>query len=97
MTKPWKEPAPSRRASPLWDADRIEAPLLLFAGGADDAHPAEQSRRLYKRLSQREADVTLYTYPELRSSVYTPSETVLDRLERTEQWLEDRRTEKTNE
>lgn len=43
--------------------DRIQAPLLVHQGTADDAVPLEWSQDFVKRLQSLDKDVTLYTYP----------------------------------
>jgi dienelactone hydrolase len=48
-----------RKASPLYQAERIQAPVLLMHGDQDDAAPVHESRRLAARLAALGRDVDL--------------------------------------
>jgi acetyl esterase/lipase len=52
-----------RRRSPVWFADRITTPLLVFHGDDDPVVPVGQSRLLVERLKAAGADVELCVYP----------------------------------
>jgi dipeptidyl aminopeptidase/acylaminoacyl peptidase len=48
--------------SPVWFADRIRTPLLVFHGDADPVVPLEQSRVLVERVRAAGGDVELVVY-----------------------------------
>jgi dipeptidyl aminopeptidase/acylaminoacyl peptidase len=52
-----------RMRSPVWFADRIATPLLVFHGDDDPVVPVGQSRLLVERMKASGADVELCVYP----------------------------------
>ncbi|MBI1864482.1 MAG: alpha/beta fold hydrolase [Nitrospirae bacterium] len=55
--EPWQTVL--QKASPLYQAERIQAPVLLLHGDEDGAAPVDESRRLAARLSALGRDVEL--------------------------------------
>jgi len=56
-TEPWQTVL--QQASPLYQAERIQAPVLLVHGEQDDAAPVDESKRLAARLAALGRDVDL--------------------------------------
>ncbi|HKO57091.1 MAG TPA: S9 family peptidase [Thermoanaerobaculia bacterium] len=52
-----------RERSPLWHLRKIQAPVLIQHGEADERVPTSQGVMLYRRLQELGVDVTLVTYP----------------------------------
>ncbi len=47
---PWQQPEHYRKASPLFDLDRVKTPTLIHVGGNDPRVPPAHSRALYRAL-----------------------------------------------
>lgn len=51
-----------QNSSPVYFAERLKAPLLLYAGEEDLIAPIEHSNRLYYQLDRLQHDVEFYSY-----------------------------------
>lgn len=60
-----------RDASPIAHVDRIQDPLLLLLGEADQRVPPAQSRLIYHTLRQRQADVALLSFAQADHALET--------------------------
>lgn len=52
-----------RERSPLWSLKKIDAPVLIQHGDADDRVPLSQGTMLYRALQELGVNVTMVTYP----------------------------------
>ncbi len=75
-----------RDRSPVTVADAITAPLLVLQGDADAVVPLAQSESIVERLRKRGRTVELHVY-EGEGHGWMRPETVIDELERTEDFL----------
>ncbi|HEY3293986.1 MAG TPA: S9 family peptidase [bacterium] len=61
---PWSNPNAYRKASPLWDADKITTPTLIHVGEDDERVPAVHARTLFRALNfYRNIPSELVMYP----------------------------------
>ena len=47
---PWEQPDEFRKASPLWNLDKVTTPTLIHVGGGDERVPAAHSVALHRGL-----------------------------------------------
>ena len=59
---PWERPFDYVAASPIFFLDRVETPLLLIYGTADDSVGVEQGGEMFVGLRRQEKEVTLLRY-----------------------------------
>lgn len=55
-----------RSISPVYHAENVREPLLLYYGGKETLIPPEHSERLYKALRAAGKEVPLVTYPDVK-------------------------------
>ncbi|MHC4989877.1 MAG: S9 family peptidase [Planctomycetota bacterium] len=71
---PWEQAESMRRASALYDVDRIRTPTLIHVGEKDERVPAAHSRALYRALHQYVGVPTeLIVYPGAGHGLTKPS------------------------
>lgn len=63
----------------LSSLDRITGPIQLHQGGADDAVPLKWSEQLAKLLTEKELEVTFFTYPQADHNLQPNWEQVVQR------------------
>ncbi|WP_436907309.1 S9 family peptidase [Halosimplex marinum] len=83
---PWENPEAYDAASSITDADRIDTPLLLTAGGNDWRCPPTQSEQLYRTLRKRGVESKLVVYPDEHHNVGDPDREI-HRLETLDDWV----------
>ena len=68
---PWKLPDEFRKASPLYQLDKIRTPTIIHAGGSDERCPPIHARALYRALREySKVPTELLIYP---GEAHTPS------------------------
>jgi len=82
---PWEEPDAYDDATAVLDADRIETPLLVMAGGEDWRCPPSQSERLYVAARKRGVDAKLVVFPDEHHNIGDPDRAIR-RLEELVGW-----------
>ena len=60
---PWDDPEVYRRNSPIHHAHKIDRPLLIMQGLADQRTPPDQGERLYVMLKKLKKEVELILFP----------------------------------
>lgn len=76
-----------KQASPITQADRIHAPLLLAHGDADRIVPVEHARRFYKAVKRSNENVELVEYPS-EWNTWETEKTRFDFWQRVETFLD---------
>ncbi|RKD95752.1 S9 family peptidase [Halopiger aswanensis] len=84
---PWENPDAYDDASALLEADAIDTPLLVVAGGEDWRCPPSQSEQLYVAARKQDVDAKLVVYPDEHHNIGDPDRAI-DRLERLLEWYE---------
>ncbi|AFK18673.1 S9 family peptidase [Haloferax mediterranei ATCC 33500] len=85
--RPWEDPDSLDAASSITDADNIDTPLLVMAGGQDWRCPPTQSEQLYVAAKAQGVDAKLVVYPDEHHAVTKP-ERATHRLEQILDWYE---------
>ncbi|WP_049922685.1 S9 family peptidase [Halopiger djelfimassiliensis] len=84
---PWENPDAYDDASAVLDADAIETPLLVMAGGEDWRCPPSQSEQLYVAVRKQGVDAKLVVYPDEHHTIGDPDRAI-HRLEQLLKWYE---------
>ncbi|WP_246998682.1 alpha/beta hydrolase family protein [Halosolutus gelatinilyticus] len=84
---PWEDSETFDAASALLDADAIDTPLLVMAGGQDWRCPPSQSEQLYVAARKQGVDAKLVVYPDEHHNVGDPDRAI-HRLEQLLEWYE---------
>ncbi|GAB3672523.1 alpha/beta hydrolase family protein [Halopiger thermotolerans] len=84
---PWEEPDAYDEASSILEADEIDTPLLVMAGGEDWRCPPSQSEQFYVAARKQDVDAKLVVYPDEHHNIGDPDRAI-DRLERILEWYE---------
>lgn len=82
---PWADPARYVRNSPIFAADRIRTPLLIFHGDQDTI-PIGQAEEMFSSLHRQDKDVVLVTYWG-EGHAFTSPGTIRDYYARAFAWL----------
>ncbi|MDG5758181.1 S9 family peptidase [Natronococcus sp. A-GB1] len=84
---PWESPESYDAASAILDADEIDTPLLVTAGGEDWRCPPSQSEQLYTAARKQGVDAKLIVYPDEHHNIGDPDRAI-HRLEQILGWYE---------
>ncbi|MGZ0745848.1 prolyl oligopeptidase family serine peptidase [Haloparvum sp. AD34] len=84
---PWENPEPIDASSAILDADNIETPLLVTAGGKDWRCPPSQSEQLYLAAKKQGVDAKLIVYPDEHHNIGDPDRAI-HRLDALLEWYE---------
>ena len=84
---PWEDPEAFDASSAILDADAIETPLLVMAGGNDWRCPPTQSEQLYVAAKKAGVDAKLVVYPDEHHTIGDPDRAI-HRLESIVEWYE---------
>ena len=84
---PWDSPEAFDAASAITDAEAIETPILVTAGGQDWRCPPSQSEQLYIAAKKQGVDAKLVVYPEEHHNIGTPDRAI-HRLTELISWYE---------
>ncbi|KAI9694197.1 MAG: hypothetical protein M1822_003468 [Bathelium mastoideum] len=74
-----------RERSPVWEASRIRAPVLLLQGDADAVVPREQAETMEKRVREAGGEARLVVFPG-EGHGFLRSETLKEAKEEEERW-----------
>lgn len=75
-----------RDRSPVFLADKIQDPVLVFQGGQDSVVPLDQAEQIIKALKANGVPYEYYLYPE-EGHGFKQAETIADFYNKTEQFI----------